>query len=92
MGWTHILGVFHIPAQKGKRKDNAGHRHSGPGQGTSARYEITNYNGRCVSPPGNPAKGNDSAGILIVPAMPIASIGTLFLLVPVSGKTWFLGS
>ena len=30
---------------------------SGRGQGTSAGYEITD--GRCVSPPGNPTKGED---------------------------------
>ena len=30
---------------------------SGPGQGMSAGYEITN--GHCVSPHGNPTKGKD---------------------------------
>ena len=30
---------------------------SGPVQGTSAEYEITD--GHCVSPPGNPTKGKD---------------------------------
>ena len=30
---------------------------SGPGQGTSAGYEITD--GHCASPPGNPTKGKD---------------------------------
>ena len=55
----------HIPGQKnkhlGKRKDQ-GHKNksedgSGPGQGTSAGYEITD--GHCVSPPGNHTKGKN---------------------------------
>ena len=46
----------HIPGQKnnhlGKSEDV-----SGPGQGTSAGYEITD--GHCISPTGNPMKGKD---------------------------------
>ena len=39
------------------RKTNKLEDGSGPGQGTSAEYEITG--GHCVSPPRNPTKGKD---------------------------------
>ena len=43
---------FKAQACLNKTEDGSGH-----GQGTAARYEITNRD--CVSPPGNSTKGKD---------------------------------